>query len=1094
MIARRKHFLLFAALLVVAGRQSVSAVSPAPTSSARPSKPAYLVAMPNEPSWREFAFLAAVPAASAARPTTPVVIALDRSGTITPEVNDFLSRYKPDAVYRIGDAEPAIQPDFARGCVLHLPMDNSPEAIVGANPQVIGTIDWQAEGRKKGAARLGGAGSLDCGRPASGFSGEGMTVSAWVKPTPKGAESFISCGDGATHGWVLGMNAFGRPEFSVVLAERGIENCGHLVKIEPDRWAHLAGVLTADGTVKLYLNGRCVMMLATGSPLQRGGSSLLIGAGGGRTNMHGQLDEVRLYDRPLTDVEIALLAENPLPGAAAPPAGMRTLAANSAAEAAVALADVAWTQSDRAVLCRDDDYEHALVASTLAARLGAPLLYLDAKGKLSTEARAAIERLRVREAITVGDRESPKLQGIAPRTTHLADARELLKWMVAQQLPVNYFAAANPADRQLGMVRKASLAAPVLAVARQGFVTPIPYETSRLELWVKTGAAVHERPAGAVQGKNPYGGAAVWGYTATAPKLAAGLPSVYPVKGSFRGWPYSPMMLAASTPDADGYDRMLVDSNRDGTYGPGEVLAPGDTFSVQAPRAHTDLAGTLMRFVGSHGGPKDFVLDVELLNWYRGTFHAGGHEHQFVATSRNGFSYDLVQFDLNRNGSFDDPGEGPFSTGEEMQFDGKRWTVKITLNRHAGLNTGDVTLTYPSTTTVHGELARYRAILGRHPAYVCIVGLYDAIPFGHSPGSEAVSDLPYSQADEDPFMEMSVGRVIGESATDVTLLAARSVSYADLLDPAWSTRVASVGDWVTATRQTTILLENAGFDAPVEPAEQYADTDLLNRAVVTHAQHAAPLGLGYGPNNLYEGLLAPCLVESFIGCASSGLDLPLATKSPRWVNGRPGQWVAARMLQKGAVAYLGNTRPASAFNSTAHAEFWNTLLEGATVGQALQTGLNTTIYYGELEKPVMTFGHAARMIQLYGDPALKIHVPHSPTVRPPQIRVDGKRLVVTGPSAWWVNGPLHHAPGIHPEFADPGHFHVNWHTRNQVTEIQQISELPSPLGWNRKLLVDEHQDGSRTLHWRVKLIDFDPTTGAVRNRAERVEFALGVEK
>lgn len=61
-----------------------------------------LVPLSMEPSWQDMAFLAAVPAATVVNSGAPSLIALESSGTLLPEIQDYVRRYRPDAVYMIG--------------------------------------------------------------------------------------------------------------------------------------------------------------------------------------------------------------------------------------------------------------------------------------------------------------------------------------------------------------------------------------------------------------------------------------------------------------------------------------------------------------------------------------------------------------------------------------------------------------------------------------------------------------------------------------------------------------------------------------------------------------------------------------------------------------------------------------------------------------------------------------------------------------------------------------------------------------------------------------------------------------------------------
>ena len=63
-----------------------------------------LVPLPAEPAWQDMAFLAAVPAATVVNNGAPSLISLEISGTLSPEVQDYLRRYRPDNVMLVGSA------------------------------------------------------------------------------------------------------------------------------------------------------------------------------------------------------------------------------------------------------------------------------------------------------------------------------------------------------------------------------------------------------------------------------------------------------------------------------------------------------------------------------------------------------------------------------------------------------------------------------------------------------------------------------------------------------------------------------------------------------------------------------------------------------------------------------------------------------------------------------------------------------------------------------------------------------------------------------------------------------------------------------
>jgi len=154
----------------------------------------------------------------------------------------------------------------------------------------------------------------------------------------------------------------------------------------------------------------------------------------------------------------------------------RTLDAGSATAAARVLSRTFWKSATNLVLCAENDYSAALTASALAGRLGVPLLFCTDKG-LPDDVAAEIERLGAAEVIVIGNGPNsiPALEKRELRIRRLADAKAVLDWMSAIEVPVSYLAVVNANDRTHTVKKKLSLAAPLLAVARQGMVLPLSY-------------------------------------------------------------------------------------------------------------------------------------------------------------------------------------------------------------------------------------------------------------------------------------------------------------------------------------------------------------------------------------------------------------------------------------------------------------------------------------------------------------------------------------------------------------------------------------------------------------------------------------------
>jgi hypothetical protein len=54
----------------------------------------------------------------------------------------------------------------------------------------------------------------------------------------------------------------------------------------------------------------------------------------------------------------------------------------------------------------------------------------------------------------------------------------------------------------------------------------------------------------------------------------------------------------------------------------------------------------------------------------------------------------------------------------------------------------------------------------------------------------------------------------------------------------------------------------------------------------------------------------------------------------------------------------------------------------------------------------------------------------------------------------------------------------------------KVEPRSEPRGWNGKWFVDEHADGSRSVFFSVRLVDFDMDAGAVLRQVDRLRFRL----
>ncbi|MBM4063953.1 MAG: hypothetical protein FJ265_23075, partial [Planctomycetes bacterium] len=406
------------------------------------------------------------------------------------------------------------------------------------------------------------------------------------------------------------------------------------------------------------------------------------------------------------------------------------------------------------------------------------------------------------------------------------------------------------------------------------------------------------------------------------------------------------------------------------------------------------------------------------------------------------------------------------------------------------------------------ELAVFRQALGKVPEFLCLCAMPEAIPMpvvacAAGVDSDPPSDLCYGDIDADPFVELAVARFVAEDGAAGALLAARCLACPDLLAPGAADRFA-LAEW---ERAVAPLFTNVGFRPPVihdGVAPFDAASPLASVAVLVHGSHASWLELGKTARHDCTVLLAPCLVESS-GCSAAALDQDPEHRS-----------VALRLLRQGAIAFVGNARRGVGQSELYRSEFWNAVLAGQALGRANRSALNraqaVALANGESERGL-------RRYQLYnsacyGDPALQPRLPGPPRVAAARTVVRGREVTVHAPATWWpveefvvpdwkyTLGPkitTWRGAGVgvdcswdaeHRRNRDVLVYTAEVRTARKVRRVAAVAPPRGPLGWNGKWFVDEHADGSRSVFFTVRLIDFDMDGGVVLRQVERLRLRL----
>jgi hypothetical protein len=148
----------------------------------------------------------------------------------------------------------------------------------------------------------------------------GVTVEGWVFPTALGTVWRTVAGKERSGGivYVLYANRSTRVPSAQVYAGGKVRTANGTAQLPLNTWTHLA--MTYDGTLRLYVNGSLAASAAGGGAIGTSSGPFRIG-GNAIWNewLAGRIDEVRVYDRALSEAEIRADMEIPVATAPTPP-------------------------------------------------------------------------------------------------------------------------------------------------------------------------------------------------------------------------------------------------------------------------------------------------------------------------------------------------------------------------------------------------------------------------------------------------------------------------------------------------------------------------------------------------------------------------------------------------------------------------------------------------------------------------------------------------------------------------------------------------------------------------------------------------------
>ena len=180
-----------------------------------------------------------------------------------------------------------------------------------SNNGSISNATWNTGGKYGSALSFNGTNSIVSVNDSNSLDlTTGMTIEAWVKPTTLSSWRTIILKEKTTSlAYALYANTdTGKPSAEMY----GTSALAGTTQLPLNTWTHIAA--TYDGTtLKLYINGSMVSSKSTSITIRISLDPLRIG---GNTKwgeyFNGLIDEVRIYNRALTNLEIENDKNNPL--------------------------------------------------------------------------------------------------------------------------------------------------------------------------------------------------------------------------------------------------------------------------------------------------------------------------------------------------------------------------------------------------------------------------------------------------------------------------------------------------------------------------------------------------------------------------------------------------------------------------------------------------------------------------------------------------------------------------------------------------------------------------------------------------------------
>ncbi|MEJ2703781.1 MAG: PA14 domain-containing protein [Sedimentisphaerales bacterium] len=196
--------------------------------------------------------------------------------------------------------------DEGSGTVAYDSSGHGNDGVFNGDPQ------W-VDGKFGGALEFDGSGDiLDCGNDASLEITDAVTMTAWIKLNGVGLDQKVGGNqDGANGGYKMTVYNTDVVEFEIRTAANASalnRNVAGGTTMQAGEWYHVAGEYSLEGGyIRTYVNGALDRELTTTEVLGASPGNFYVGCepfNTGAYNFNGDMDDLRLYSRALTETEI----------------------------------------------------------------------------------------------------------------------------------------------------------------------------------------------------------------------------------------------------------------------------------------------------------------------------------------------------------------------------------------------------------------------------------------------------------------------------------------------------------------------------------------------------------------------------------------------------------------------------------------------------------------------------------------------------------------------------------------------------------------------------------------------------------------------